>query len=350
MAENTVRVAANPLKAFAQDVFVRVGMTQEDADKVADVLIWANLRGVDSHGVLRISSYLGWIETGQINARPEMRVTRETPASMVIDADRALGLISMPDAMNRAIAKAREVGIGWVLVGHTGHAGPVGYYTLMAARENMAGLVTLGSMPLMTYPGARTAGVATSPLAIAVPGAAHAPLMLDMATSIASVGKLLQARNTETALPEGWAIDKEGNPTTDPNKATVPTPLGGHKGAGLALMFECLTSLMVGNPILEVELLGLEGAGRHQQNGLAVAIDIAAFTDPGAFKTHVDTLAEVIKGLPRAEGAGEILVPGEHGDAIAVERGRDGIPLPPGTLRGLTEIAERLEIKLPPTL
>jgi ureidoglycolate dehydrogenase (NAD+) len=350
MSEDSIRVEADALRAFAREVLIRAELPPDDAESVADILVWANLRGVDGHGVLRLPRYLYLIEIGLMNPRPEIREIRETPASVVIEADRALGPVAFGLGMKRAIDKARGAGVGLALVRNATHSGAIGYYVLQAVRESMAALVTATSLPNMAYHGARAAGVATTPLAIGVPGGDHAPLVLDMATAIASFGKLAQARHAGATLPEGWALTAAGDPTTDPGQAAIPMPLGGPKGAGLALMFECLTGLLVGNPLVEAELTGAEGVRRHNQNGLLLAIDIAAFIDVAAYGASLDRMVELIKALPKAPGTDEILVPGERGDRVLVERGRDGIPIAPGTWRALTEAADRLGVEMPESL
>ncbi len=350
MSENSIRVGADALRAFARDVFIRADLPADDAEAVADILVWANLRGVDGHGVLRLPRYLYLIGIGLMNPRPKMREISETPASVVIEADRALGPIAFGLGMKRAIDKARTAGVGLGLVRNATHGGAVGYYVLQAVAENMAALVTTTSLPNMAYHGARAPGVATTPLAIGVPGGDHAPLVLDMATAIASFGKLAQARHAGGSLPAGWALTGAGDPTTDPARAAIPMPLGGPKGAGLALMFECLASLLVGNPLVEAELTGPEGERRHNQNGFLLAIDIAAFIDVETYGASLDRMVELIKALPKAPGTDEILVPGERGDRVLVERSRDGIPIAPGTWRALSEAADRLGVEMPESL
>jgi LDH2 family malate/lactate/ureidoglycolate dehydrogenase len=344
MAADAVRVGAAELQEFTKQVFIRVGTPSEDAALEAEVLVWANLRGVDSHGVLRIPSYLEMIGKGLMNPRPKIQVVKETAATVLIDADRALGPVVTVVAMRRAIEKARQAGIGWALIRNTTHQGAMAYYALMAAREGMAGLAIVCSPPNMAPHGARAAGVHNSPIAIAVPARRRRPLVLDMATSVAAGGKLRLAVDKGVALPPGWALDKDGNPTTDASKATILVPFGGPKGSGLAMMFETLTSLMAGNPLLAPALFGEEGAARHRQNSVVAAIDIGTFTDVEAYRDHVDRLVDGIKALPRAEGAGEVLVPGEPEDRSAEERGRDGVPLPPGTIQNLRAVAERLGV------
>jgi LDH2 family malate/lactate/ureidoglycolate dehydrogenase len=350
MAADAVRVGAAELQEFTKQVFIRVGTPSEDAALEAEVLVWANLRGVDSHGVLRIPSYLEMIDKGLMNPRPKIQVLKETAATVLIDADRALGPVVTVVAMRRAIEKARQAGIGWALIRNTTHQGAMAYYALMAAREGMAGLAIVCSPPNMAPHGARAAGVHNSPIAIAVPARRHRPLVLDMATSVAAGGKLRLAVDKGVALPPGWALDKDGNPTTDATRAAILVPFGGPKGSGLAMMFETLTSLMAGNPLLEPALFGEEGAARHRQNSVVAAIDIGTFTAVDGYRDHVDRLIDGLKALPRAAGVGEILVPGEPEDRSAEERSRDGVPLPAGTVQNLRGVAARLGVPLPANL
>jgi LDH2 family malate/lactate/ureidoglycolate dehydrogenase len=350
MNDARVRVAADALRAFAREVFIRADLPPDHAETIADILVWANLRGVDGHGVLRLPRYLHLIGLGLMNPRPEIREIGETLASVTIEADRALGPIALKLGMSRAIEKARRAGIGLSLIRNTTHTGAVGYYIQQAVRESMAGIVATSSLPNMAYHGARAAGVATNPIAIGVPGSKHPPVVLDMATAIAPFGKLAQARHAGMTLPEGWALTSAGEPTTDPHQAAIPMPVGGPKGAGLALMIECITSLLVGNPLIEAELTGAEGERRHNQNGFLLAIDIAAFIDVKTYGASLDRMVELIKDLPKAADTDEILVPGERGDRVFEDRSRNGIPLAPGTWRALGEAAADLRVDMPATM
>ena len=348
MSAREFRVAPKALWEFTKEVFVRVGLPPEDAEIEADVLVWANLRGVDSHGVLRIPQYVRSMARGHMKPRPSIRVMKETPATLLIEADHALGPVVTVMAMRRAVEKARQVGVGWCLIRNTTHQGAMAYYGLMAAAEDMAGLAIVCSPPNMAPYGARVAGVHNSPIAIAVPAKKHRPLVLDMATSVAAGGKVSLAADKGIPLPLGWALDKDGNPTTDPKQVAALLPFGGAKASGLALMFECLSSLMVGNPLLESVLMG--GERKPTQNSIVAAINIGMFTDVEEYKAHVDKVIEGIKALPTADGFEEILVPGEPEDRIEEERGRIGIPLPPGTVRRLQEVADKLGIEMPSAL
>ena len=274
-------VTADALKRFTTDIFARAGMSPAHAAIVADVLVWANMRAIDSHGVIRVPRYVHWMGTGELNPTRVITVRTDTPAAVVIDADRA-------------------------------------------------------------------AGVSTSPISIAVPGGDGGPLVFDMGTGVIAAGKLLQARRTGQPIPEGSALDRHGNPTTDPKAAEIPLPLGGPKGSGLSLMIECLTSLVVSNAVLAESLEGTPLGRRHRQNGLALAIDVARFGDPGAFRAEVDRLVRALKALPRERGDVEILMPGERGRRAQERRTRDGIPLPRALVDELRALATRLGVPMFP--
>jgi LDH2 family malate/lactate/ureidoglycolate dehydrogenase len=347
MRQEEVRVSWEALQTFTREVFIRVGLPAEDAATEAEVLLWANLRGVDSHGVLRIPWYVERVDAGQMNPKPVIKVEQETAATVVIEADHAFGPVVTKLAMHRVMEKATNVGIGWGLIRNTTHQGAMGYYALMAAQRDMAGLAIVCSPPNMAPFGARAAGLHNSPITIAVPGKRHRPLILDMATSVAAGGKLRLAIDKGVAIPEGWALDRDGNPTTDPAQADILLPFGGPKGSGLAMMFECLSSLMVGNPLLEPVLFGREKRGRSTQNSVVAAINIGTFTEVEGYKEHVDHLIDGLKALPKATGIEELFVPGEPEDRTQADRLQHGIPLPPGTVRNLRRIAERFTVELP---
>ena len=339
-------VAADALRRFTSDVFARDGMSAAHAGTVADALVWANLRGMDSHGVSRIPSYVDWMRKGDINATPCMAVTTEAPAVAVLDADRAAGPVAMSAAMEHAVAKARAAGAGVVFVRATTHTAALGYYTLIAAQAGMAGLAFAASTPLMAYHGARAAGVSTTPISIALPGE-DAPLLLDMSSAVIPMGKIVQARRTGEPLPDDAVLDADGRPTTDARRAITPLPLGGPKGSGLALMVECLTSLVMANPIAAEVLEGTALGKRHRQNCLAIAVDIARFGDIGGFHREARRLIRVLKALPRAAGVDEILMPGERGRRMLERRTREGIPLPPPVVAELSKVAADLGVALP---
>lgn len=345
MSSGEVRVDQNEIRRFTRDVFEKVGMPPEDAEIEADVLLWANLRGVDSHGVLRIPLYLTYLEIGSFNPNPNITVVNETAATMLIDADQALGPVVTKMATERAIDKARDAGIGWAVIRKTCHQGAMGYYSLMAAEQEMVGFASVSGPPNMVPHGATLPGVHNSPIAIGVPAKRHRPMVLDMATSVVAGGKIDLQVDRGLPLPLGWLVDEDGKPTTDPQFRDRMVPIGGPKGSGLALMLECMSSLMVGNPILAPKLAG-EEVPRGSQNSTIAAINIAAFTDVDAYKENVDKTIDGLKALPTAEGVDEVFVPGEPEDRVYDDRLRNGVPLPKGTLDKLRAVSERLGVPL----
>lgn len=310
-------------------------------------MIWANLRGVDSHGVLRIPVYADHLQSGTINAQPEIETDPLSGAIARVNADSAPGPIALIVAMDEAIKKANEFNIGWCTIFNMTHAGAVGYFALRAAKAGLAGLVMTASQPMMAYPGSTKNVVSTNPIAIAVPGDQHSPLLLDISTSTVGMGKVYQAQDSGREIPLDWGLDDQGQPTSDPNKVTVLSPLGGAKGAGLSLMIECLTSLAVNNPLIEPVLRTGAALKGRPINGVAIAVDLAIFGDKDSYREQVDALAAQLKKLPKAEGIDEIFAPGERGDSILAVRAIEGIPLPDGTLDRLRPIAEECGVKLP---
>ncbi len=348
MAE--IRVDHRELEGFVARVFENAGFTADDAATEAHVLVWANLRGVDSHGVLRVPSYLANIARGGMNPNARVRIERETPAIALIEADHAFGPVVTTYAMNVVMEKARQVGIGWAVIRNTTHQGAMGYYALMAAENDMAGIALVCNPPNMAPFGARAAGVHNSPLAMAVPAGEYDPPLLDMATSVAAFGKVNLAVDKGISIPEGWALDADGNPTTDPSQARILLPFGGYKASSLALMFETLSSVMAGNALLVPYLLGGDKPKPGTMNSVVAAVDVAAFTDVAKYKQDIDRLIEGIHSLPTAEGFDEVLVPGEIENRVRAERVANGVPLPEGTVENLRQVASDMDIPLPKAL
>lgn len=312
---------------------------------ISDVLLWAALRGVDSHGVARVPRYLELLDSGEANAEPAMSFSGGSSGVTVLDADRAPGPVALTAAADEAVRRARAVGIGAVGVRRTVHTGAIGYYTSRIADQGLVGIAFVAGMPNMSYPGVTGAAVATSPLSIAVPTPGGVPpVLLDMATAGIALGKIAQYRNAGRTLPEGVAATADGTPTTDPALAKMPLPLGGAKGAGMSLVFELITSVLVGAPIVS-SFHSDDPQGRvHRQNALILALDPAAFGDPALFTAHVSETLTALQALP---SAGEIRYPGQNSAAIAVTRGKEGIPVGPKVWGELEVAAGRLGIPLP---
>ena len=345
MAAGDVTFAADVLLDYAQRLLMAGGFRPECARKTAELLVWANLRGVDSHGVLRIPRYIEMVALGMINTRAAPCVVNEHGAVALVDADLAPGATGMDVVTQKAAEIARRVGAGICAGRNTTHAGAVGYFAQNVAAKGLVGIVMTASKPLMAYPGARGEAVSTNPLAIAAPSAdPNEPIVLDMSTAAVALGKVLAAKGAGEAIPEGWGVDADGRSTTDPAAVRALLPMAGPKGAGLSLMIEVMCSLLAGNPLIAPSLGGAKPPGF---NGLVIAIDPAAFGDPKAFTATVSSLAAAIHALPPAAGVDAVLIPGERGRRWEARRRAAGIALPCGVASELAGLAGRLGVKVP---
>jgi len=345
-----VLVDADGLRAVVADLFQARGTRESDAAAVADALVWANLRGIDSHGVSRVPRYLELFDKGESVADAVPTVTRPRAAIAIIDAHAAPGPVALNRAADEAVAAARTCGVGWASVRGTVHTGAIGYYTSRAAQAGMAAVGVVAGVPNMAYAGARGAAVATSPLSVAVPAGRHELVLLDMATAVMALGRIAQLKAAGKELPPGVALTADGEPTTDPALAKVPAPVGGPKGSGMSLVFEMLASGLAANPIVPAYHSGTKEGRRHRQNAFLLAIDVTAFVPLDEFKASVDETVDAIKSLPPADETHEVLIPGERGRRSERERSSAGIPLGPKVWRELTEIAAGLGVKVPTPL
>ncbi len=344
MSEKII-IAHGELSRFIADVLIAKGASAADAASVADGLTWANLRGVDGHGVSRLPLYVKMIERGEIDPTARPRLTHDRAATFVIDGGRGFG----PAAMMQAIALAAEHAVGagvcFGLVRETTHAGAVGRYAQWIAERGCAALIMVAGPAFVAYHGARVASLGTSPIAIAVPSDRGA-IVLDMATSTISNGTIIQARATGEPLPAGTALTAAGEPTTDPRQAEILLPLGGPKGSGLGLMFEMLASVLGAAPI-QAPALGPDKKTRRIQNCAILAVDIATFRPLKDFSHDADALVAILKALPRQAGFDEILLPGERSGRTQAQRRQSGIPIPAKLWTELTAVARATAVKLP---
>jgi ureidoglycolate dehydrogenase (NAD+) len=342
------RIPVATLREFAAQLLTSGGFTPADAEKTAQLLVWANARSIDSHGVLRIPRYVEMVELGLINTNANPRIASTFGATAVLDGDNAPGAVAMEMAMECAIDLARKLGIGWCSARNITHAGAVGYFAEAAARSDQIGIVMTASKPLMSYFGAKAEGVSTNPLAIAAPNPAGGnPMILDMSTSAAALGKIMAARTAGVSIPVGWGVDARGADTTDPKAVKFLLPMAGAKGSGLSLMIEVLSSILVGNPLIA---RALAGDGKGAFNGLAMAINVEAFGDPANFHRDMAELGTAIKALPKADGVAEILLPGERGYAAAAAAKTDGIALETATASNLAKLAQASGVSVPEEL
>ena len=342
-----IRVDHAELLRFFTDIFVAKGMTADGAATLAEVLAWANLRGVDSHGAVRIQSYLDQIRKGEFDPKAQPKLRPLMPATFVLDCAKAAGPVSMLAAATHAIDIADKLGVGVGIISDTAHTGAIGRYAHWIAERGYAAIVMVAGPLFMAYHGAKVTSLATSPIAIGIPGPEDGdPLVLDMATSVTAAGRIRQAAAEGKPIPEGAAIDADGHPTTDAAKAATLLPLGGPKGSGLSLLFECLTGVLAGTPIITT-LAGLTGPLLPLSNAMLIVVNVANFRKLADYRRDVGLLIQVVKSLPRREGFDEILLPGERGGREAELRRRNGIPLPPKLWRELRDIAQSLGIAPP---
>ena len=345
MKPEAQRFSAADLSQFVAGLFEARGMSPADAATVAEVIVWADLRGVSSHGVGRLAMYLRNIAEGYIDTRATPVIENRAGALFVVEGNRCAGPVAMKLALEEAAKRARSFGVGMAVIRGTTHTGAIGHYASLAAERDFIGLVFNSGPPNMAYHGARVKSLATSPLAIGVPSG-EGPLVLDMATATIANGRLQQAAALGQPIPAGSALTKDGEPTTDPHAAEILLPLGGPKGSGLSFMFECLTGVLAANPVL-ASMIGPGGKARHVHNAMLILIDIAAMRPLADFKHDMSELGAVVKGLPRLDPQVEIMLPGERGAREYVRRSREGIPLSAKTVAGLQDYAAKAGVAMP---
>jgi ureidoglycolate dehydrogenase (NAD+) len=337
-------IAPDRLKSFATDLLQAGGFSPDDARQTADLLVWANLRSIDSHGVLRIPRYVEMLEQKILVPGVPVTEAHAFGAVAVLDGGKCPGAVGMNAATDRAAALARQFGIGWCATRSINHAGAVGYFAARLADQGLIGMVMTASKPLMSYFGARGEALSTNPLAIAAPVPGADPLLLDMSTAAVALGKIMAAKDAGRPIPKGWAVDANGADTTDPAAVAALLPMAGAKGSGLSLMIEVLTSVMAGNAVIAPVLLGRQKGGF---NGTVVAIDPAAFGPKAEFDTAMSDLVQAIHALEPAAGIDRVMLPGERGATTGRARSEAGIPLAEGTWRRLTDLAAQLSVPVP---
>lgn len=342
-------VSAAALQQFTRAAFSAVGVPSESAAILAEALVESDLAGHDTHGVLRLPIYVGRVLDGGTppDARPE--VIHDFAASALVDGHDGWGPVNAGFAMRLAVEKARTHGLGMVGVIRSGHLGRLGTYPLIAAEAGMIG-ACLGNASARLAPwGGRRPFLGNNPWSVAVPAGAEPPVLVDMANSIASAGKLRLLAGAGQPLPEGWALDSEGLPTTDPRAALAGLlqPMAGHKGYGITLLVDIMAGVLTGGAWGPAVLVVDKTAQKQNSCHLLVAIDPACFGDRDAFRQRMDAYIREVKAVPPAVGVAEVLLPGERSLRTRARRLAAGIPLAPATRAALAELAIRLQLPLP---
>jgi LDH2 family malate/lactate/ureidoglycolate dehydrogenase len=343
------RVGITELTGFITRALASAGVPPDDATQVAALMAEADARGGDAHGIFRLPQYVKQIQSGGINARPNIRIVSDRAGTALIDGDNGLGHLVMKRAAELAIEKARQCGIGWVGTRHSNHSGSAQLYARMPAEKNMIGLYfCVGNANLLPPWGGTEVLLSTNPISIAVPAWKHPPIVLDMATTNTAFGKIRLKAQRNEPMPEGWMIDRQGQPLTDAKRASEGflVPVGGAKGYGLALMFGLLAGTLNGAAFgRDVVNYTVDSKTPSNTGQAMIALDIATFADVDTFKQNVDELWDVMKSSPTLPGVDEVRLPGEHSAKLYDERMADGVPLGADLRKVLDELADRLGIE-----
>jgi len=333
------------LSAFTAACLEKLGLPPADARLVAETLVEANLRGVDSHGVVRLPHYATRLRNGTIKPRPSITVKRTGPATAMVEGDAGMGQLVAARAMNEAIALARESGVGAVGARNSSHCGAMAYFVEMAVKEGMIGIALTHTDPIMAPTGMKRNFLGSNPIAFGAPGADAPPLVVDMATTNVAWGKVIVARQEGKTIPPDWGVDAEGKPATDPQKVTGLAPMAGPKGYALAAMIEVLCAHLTGVPF-GTHVVRMYGDLDKPRNlgHFMLALDIARFTNPATFKAEIDLFAREIHAEEPIDAARPPRAPGEPERLTAAKRLKTGVPLGEGVLADLNKLARELGI------
>ncbi|MFB0519925.1 MAG: Ldh family oxidoreductase [Desulfatiglandales bacterium] len=342
-----VKIKEQNLRRFCENIFMKVGLSQEDAFIVADSLIFSNVRGIDSHGVVRLPFYVQRVKEGGTKIKPRIQKIREKAASVLLDGDNGMGQVVGMYATKLAMEKAKETGVCFVGVKASSHYGVASYYTVKTAEANMIGLSMTNGPPVMAAWGGAKAVICNNPLSIAAPYQTGRPVVLDIAMSRVAGGKVRLAAKNNQKIPTGWIIDRHGRNTENPNDLPdggALLPFGEHKGYGLTVMLEILTGVLTGAGMLgQIPMWLAEIRSPLNVGHCFMAINIEGFIDLEDFKKRLGWVIQEIKSSPPAEGSKGVLFPGELELEVEEERRKMGIPLSEAVWQDLTEMSRAYE-------
>jgi L-2-hydroxycarboxylate dehydrogenase (NAD+) len=348
MSSEPKRITAANLEAFIARAFAAVGISAPEAKSIAELMTRADLNGADGHGVFRLPQYIRRIRGGAVNVKPNIRIEREAPGMALVDGDNGMGHLVMRFAAEHAIEKAKTAGCAWVGVKWSNHAGPASLYASMPIARDMIGLyLAVGNANHLAAWGGLDMLLSTNPIAVGIPAGKEPAIVLDMATTVAAYGKVKTAAQRGETMPEGWMIDREGRPLTDPRRANegLLLPIGGYKGYGLALVFGLLAGTLNGAAMgRDVVDFNADDTTPTNTGHVIIAINIAMFRPLGEFKASVDELIRDIRNSKRLPGVDAIRLPGEQSHAKRAERTRLGISLSAPLIKSLNQLATELKI------
>jgi LDH2 family malate/lactate/ureidoglycolate dehydrogenase len=343
-------IHADPLRRYTQAIFEAAKVPAQKAWLLADSFVASNLRGVDSHGVQLLPLYIEAIELGNINLEGEGRVATEAGACLVYDGENALGQVVSEHCCAHAIRLGKQYGAGVIAARESNHFGAAAYWAQKISAEGLIGIVVCNATPFVAPWQGKEARLGTNPICMSVPG--PNVFLLDMATTTVALNRIFKAAmNHEHVIPAGWAMDKEGMPTTDTQAALegLPMPLGGYKGSGLAVMVEVLCAVLSGGAML-TDLHGLRKQGKPMRVGqFFLAIDVARFMPMDEFVERMQRLRDILKNTAPAPGFEDVMLAGEPEWRAIEQRTKAGIPFPAPTWDALATIAKRLGVPVPET-
>ena len=348
-AADVPRVEASVISAFGQRALAAAGLPAPDAAQVAELMVEADLRGSDTHGVIRLPLYVRRLKAGGINKQPNIRLIQDKPSAAVVDGDNGMGHLVMRFAAQTAIAKAERTGVGWVGARMSNHAGPAALYAMMPLPHDMIGIyLAVGSNNHLPPWGARENLLGTNPIAIAIPALEEPPVVLDMAPTVAAFGKVRLKAQRGEEMPVGWMIDRDGKPLTDAKRADEGflLPIGDYKGYGLSLMIGLLAGTLNGAAFGKEVIDFVKEPENTANTGHAVlALSIEAFAPVDEFKRQVDVAVRTMRGAQRLPGIERIWLPGEQSHRKRLERGKSGVPMPKALRASLDATARDLGIE-----
>lgn len=342
------RLDHEELEAFARTVLSEAGVAEEHARCVAHALVRADLRGVDSHGVARLETYVEKFEAGGFNSAPDIAVEEVADAAVLVDADDGPGQSAGVEAMDHAIERAERCGIGVAAVANSNHFGTAAYYTERASAEGLVGVAMTNVGPDVAPFGGVDPILGTNPISVSVPTDREFPITLDMATSVVAMGKIDHAEKEDERLPEDWALDENGDPARDPDSVAALRPVGGPKGFGLGIVVDVLCGVLTGagtSPTI--------GAlyGEYDQSmdlgHFVAAIDVDRFRDLPAFRAAVGEYVDLLKDQRTREGIDEIRMPGELETLTMARQRQEGVAINEDGREGIERLAERYDLERP---
>jgi LDH2 family malate/lactate/ureidoglycolate dehydrogenase len=348
---NELKVPSDKLLAFCSACFGKLGLSSQNAQLTAENLIFANLRGVDSHGVIRLKIYADRLRAGGFKPKVQPRVVAEQASAALIDARHGVGQVAASAAMKLAIRKAKKTGMAVVSVRNSNHFGASAFYAVQAVEHGMIGFAATNAGPTMAPTGGREGRLGNNAMAIAVPARKSPPIVLDMATGAVAWGKIFVAQQEKRKIPMTWALDKSGVPTDDPNAAAhqgLIQPFGGYKGYGLSLLIDILTGVLSGGGFsTHVRTLYKQIETPSQVAHTCAALRIEAFMPLKEFQLRMEAIVQLMRSCPGAPGVERIFVPGEIEHETERRRRIEGIPINPELRTELIGLAAELRIKAP---